>query len=65
MFEYFQKCMAVKNTINVITINGYQLKGTVTGVHGSHKEPYAYVTMSSGNKAKRVFMHAISTVEEV
>ena len=65
MSTFLSTCIISGTTINVITINGFHIRGKLTGYHQgdiTHGD-LPYLTMQSDGKEKRIFCHAISTIE--
>ena len=54
---YIENCIINRNTVNVITMNGYQMACKIL------EEESDYIVVLCNNKMKLVFKHAISTIE--
>lgn len=57
MNPYIDSCITNETTVNVITINGFQMFGKIIEEHDS------YIVLVCGNTKKLVYKHAISTIE--
>lgn len=55
--SYIEECVINRNTVNIITVNGYQMACKIL-----HEEN-DYIVVLNGDKKKLVFKHAISTIE--
>lgn len=54
---YIENCIINRNSVNVITMNGYQMTCKIL------EEESDYIVLLCNNKKKLVFKHAISTIE--
>lgn len=54
---YIETCIIDQNTVNIITLNGYQMFAKILVEENDH------IVIMSGGKKKLVFKHAISTIE--
>ena len=54
---YIETCIIDQNTVNIITLNGYQMIAKILVEENDH------IVIMSGGKKKLVFKHAISTIE--
>ena len=54
---YIETCIINQNTVNIITLNGYQMFAKILVEENDH-----IVVLCNGKK-KLVFKHAISTIE--
>lgn len=68
MGSFFSELIHTKRSVNIITMNGFQIRGKVTGAYvgdtNSKMPPYITIVDNTGN-TKRIFCHAISTIEEI
>ena len=55
--SYIEECVINRHTVNIITVNGYQMIGVILD-----EDPDYIVTLCNGKK-KMVYKHAISTIE--
>ena len=56
---YIENCIINRNSVNVITMNGYQMACRIL------EEESDYIVVLCNNKKKLVFKHAISTIEPI
>ena len=54
---YIETCIINRNSVNVITMNGYQMSCKIL------EEESEYIVVLCNDKKKLVFKHAISTIE--
>lgn len=54
---YIETCIINRNTVNIITINGYQMIAEILVEENDH------IVILCGGKKKLVFKNAISTIE--
>ena len=54
---YIETCIINQNTVNIITLNGYQMFAKILIEESDH------IVILCGRKKKLVFKHAISTIE--
>lgn len=54
---YIETCIINRDTVNIITLNGYQMIAKILA------EEYDRIIILCGGKTKLVFKHAISTIE--
>lgn len=54
---YIETCIVNQNTVNIITLNGYQMFAEILVEEEDH------IVVQCGGKKKMVFKHAISTIE--
>ena len=54
---YIETCIINQNTVNIITLNGYQMFAKILIEETDH------IVSLCGGKKKLVFKHAISTIE--
>lgn len=55
--SYIEECIINMHTVNIITVNGYQMICKILHEESDH------IVVLNGNKKKMVFKHAISTIE--
>lgn len=57
MDSFIERVMKEKTMVNIITTNGFQMRGKIV------ENDLAYVVVNVGKVEKMVYKHAISTIE--
>lgn len=68
MYDFFYELINQKKTVNIITINGFQIKCVITRAHkiGSHSDGFSAITVKGDDGVtKHIMIHAISTIVEL
>ena len=54
---YIEQCIINQHTVNIITMNGFQMVCKILEEDGDH------IVVNCGGKKKMIYKHAISTIE--
>lgn len=68
MNDFFRDLINHNKTVNIITINGFQIKCVITRVHklGSNSDGISAITVRGDDgTTKHIMLHAISTIVEL